>query len=244
MVVSATTAIRILSCHFSNVRYMNSVPITLSATLNQLKPTTMVTKEIIDKLKIPLPPEAISQHPTKPYLSTIKVIYIVERLNEVFGLGGWKVENEVITKEGKMVVVKAKFTSGDIYVEAFGGNDNSDLGDAYKGACTDALSKIASYLYVGMDVYKGLTDAPQTLKIASREPLVSKSGNPLCEEHNLPTIVKISKSAANPGREFFSCSAKAGDCGFVSWCDMQQPSNKVDDDTQYGDDKFPPIEND
>src|SRR5207247_2228312 len=30
-----------------------------------------------------------------------------------------------------------------------------DAGDAYKGAVTDALGKIASYLGVGIDVYKG-----------------------------------------------------------------------------------------
>jgi len=53
------------------------------------------------------------------------------------------------------VVIKARFTSGDIYIENFGGNDNADLGDAYKGACTDALTKIGSYLEIGMDVFKG-----------------------------------------------------------------------------------------
>jgi len=45
-----------------------------------------------------------------------------------------------------------------IAIEQFGGNDNPDRGDAYKGACTDALSKCASYLGIGMEVYKGLTD--------------------------------------------------------------------------------------
>jgi hypothetical protein len=45
-----------------------------------------------------------------------------------------------------------------IAIEQFGGNDNPDRGDAYKGACTDALSKCASYLGIGMDVYKGLYD--------------------------------------------------------------------------------------
>lgn len=122
-----------------------------------------LTKEQIEQLKKPLPKEAISPHPTKTYLSTIKVIYIVERLNEVFGLGGWSVMNEFVERVDRMVVVKAKFRAGEgIYVEAFGGNDNTDLGDAYKGACTDALSKIGSYLYIGMDVYKGLTDAPRS----------------------------------------------------------------------------------
>ena len=110
----------------------------------------------LEKLKEPLPNQAISPHPTKAYLSTIKAIYVVERLNMVFGTGMWRVENTFIEKVEKMVVVKSVFTFKEMYIEAFGGNDNADLGDAYKGACTDALTKIGSYLGIGMDVFKGL----------------------------------------------------------------------------------------
>jgi hypothetical protein len=65
-----------------------------------------------------------------------------------------------VVESGRMVVVKATVTIPvyAIEVEQYGGNDNPDRGDAYKGACTDALSKCASYLGVGMDVYKGLRD--------------------------------------------------------------------------------------
>ena len=109
------------------------------------------------KLKEPLPREAVSPNPQKPGLSVIKVIYVVERLNEVFGLNGWHVDNEVV-ETGRMVVVRSTLSVPRyaIAVEQFGGNDNPDRGDAYKGACTDALSKCASYLGIGMDVYKGL----------------------------------------------------------------------------------------
>lgn len=126
--------------------------------------TKKLTPEQLAALKAPLPKEAIKQHPTKPYLSSIKVIYMVERLNDVFGLGGWFVNNEVIEATEDMVVIKATFTAPEfgILVENFGGNDNSDRGDAYKGACTDALSKICSYLYVGMDVYKGHDEPART----------------------------------------------------------------------------------
>jgi hypothetical protein len=109
------------------------------------------------KLKEPLPREAVSPNPQKPGLSVIKVIYVVERLNDVFGLNGWHVDNEVV-ETGRMVVVRATLSVPRyaIAIEQFGGNDNPDRGDAYKGACTDALSKCASYLGIGMDVYKGL----------------------------------------------------------------------------------------
>jgi Rad52/22 family double-strand break repair protein len=115
--------------------------------------------ELIAKLREPLPPEAVSPNPQRPGLSVIKVIYVVERLNEVFGLNGWRVVNEVV-ENGHMVVVKGalKIPKYNIHIEQYGGNDNPDRGDAYKGACTDALSKCASYLGIGMDVYKGLHD--------------------------------------------------------------------------------------
>ncbi len=115
--------------------------------------------DLLEKLKAPLPPEAVSPNPERPGLSVIKVIYVVERLNDVFGLNGWRVVNQVV-ESGRMVVVKATVTIPEyaIEVEQYGGNDNPDRGDAYKGACTDALSKCASYLGVGMDVYKGLRD--------------------------------------------------------------------------------------
>jgi hypothetical protein len=136
----------------------------------------------IKKLKKPLPKEAIKPHPTQTYLSTIKVIYVVERLNEVFGLGGWYVENKVVdrqelpVKEGKnpksMIVVESVFSAPEygIRIPMYGGNDNPDLGDAYKGACTDALSKIGSYLFIGMDVYKGLPDGAPEPKSNGKEP--------------------------------------------------------------------------
>jgi hypothetical protein len=115
--------------------------------------------ELIAKLREPLPPEAVSPNPQKPGLSVIKVIYVVERLNEVFGLNGWRVVNEVV-ENGRMVVVKGalKIPKYNIHIDQYGGNDNPDRGDAYKGACTDALSKCASYLGIGMNVYKGLHD--------------------------------------------------------------------------------------
>ncbi len=67
----------------------------------------------------PLPAEAISQHPTKTYLSSIKGIYVTERFNEVFGVGKWTVRLEKAgeypadekSKMGPMVVVKVVLTA-------------------------------------------------------------------------------------------------------------------------------------
>ena len=125
-------------------------------------------KQILDR---PLPDEAISQHPTKIYLSSIKAIFVTERMNEAFGIGGWRVKVEpVVTGEKGMVVVKVTYEvpNYNIYYECFGGNDNGgegsknfDLGDAYKGATTDAITKIGSYLGIGADVFKGKKNPPK-----------------------------------------------------------------------------------
>lgn len=137
-----------------------------------------VSAEMVAALKKPLPPEAIKQHPTKAYLSAIKVPFIIERLNEVFGVAGWKVRNDIVEAGDKMIVVKSTLTVPEYGIEheAFGGNDNPDRGDAYKGACTDALSKIASYLYIAMDVYKGLGDAPSR---EAKKKEAAKSSDPI-----------------------------------------------------------------
>ena len=63
-------------------------------------------EDLKTKLKEPLPAAAVSPNPQKLGLSAIKVIYVVERLNDVFGLNGWHMDNEVV-ETGRMVVVRA-----------------------------------------------------------------------------------------------------------------------------------------
>ena len=120
---------------------------------------------IKEELYKPLPSEALKPHPSKSYLTTIKPIYVTDRLNDVFGLEGWTNEVEVVSiKEiGKRwwVVAKVTLICGKIRREQYGGNDNQDFGDAFKGAVTDGLTKCASYIGVGADVYKGKTKTPK-----------------------------------------------------------------------------------
>lgn len=124
----------------------------------ETKKITQAMKQLLDQ---PLPKEALKQHPTKKFLTTINAIYVTERLNEVFGVGSWRTKTEKVTeaqtKNGTtMVVTKTIFEvpEYDIYYECYGGNDNADLGDAYKGSMTDALTKIGSYLGIGAHVWK------------------------------------------------------------------------------------------
>ena len=114
-------------------------------------------EELREALSKELPLEALQPIPGKPYLTSIKGIYVKERFNEVFGVGGWRVKVEFVERKEDAVVVKVIFEvpEKNIYYECYGGNNNKDLGDAYKGATTDALTKIGSYLGVGLEVFKG-----------------------------------------------------------------------------------------
>lgn len=115
-----------------------------------------LTEEQLKLLDEPLPADAIKPHPTKKYLSNINSIYVTERMNKVFGVGAWRIKSELVEKKDKMVVIKTRFEVPyyDIYYECYGGNDNPDLGDAYKGAVTDAITKIGSWLGIGAHVWK------------------------------------------------------------------------------------------
>lgn len=137
----------------------------------------MITEENIKRLQAPLPEWAIKTHPTKTYLSVISPMAVIDRLNEVFGMGTWQFTTEYIscdaieTAKGKttyMSAVKGRLTIPglEIVLEQYGGSTNEDKGDALKGGGTDALTKIASYLGVGAEIYKGKGNiAPQAEKL-------------------------------------------------------------------------------
>ena len=112
----------------------------------------------------PLPSEAIQQHPTKKFLSTIKAYYITERLNDVFGVGNWDIVHEIVENTPDYVTVGGyiKFKVGELWSKtppSYGGHTkvgkNVEPADGYKSAVTDLQSKCASYLGIGADVFKG-----------------------------------------------------------------------------------------
>lgn len=187
-----------------------------------------VTPEMRIKLREPLPVDAVKPHPTKTFLSSIKAIYVTERLNEVFGIGSWQTKvNHIMTSEKSMVVVKVEFSIPEygIYYECYGGNDNGgensknfDLGDAYKGATTDALTKIGSYLEIGIDVFKGKHQTPASNNGGTKtEP--EKWLNVLDKEKNLtPEWVNILKGISDKKinsvedvRKFYKVSKEVSD---------------------------------
>lgn len=129
----------------------------------------MINEEQKTALQAKLPDWAIKPHPTKPILSVIHPMAVIDRLNEVFGIGEWQFTTEFLscdkdiqkTKNGdRYVYVSAvkgtlKIPKHEVLLEQYGGSTNDDKGDALKGGGTDALTKIASYLGIGAEIYKG-----------------------------------------------------------------------------------------
>lgn len=142
-----------------------------------------LSDEQLKKLGEPLPSWAVKDHPTKKGMSAIHPMAIIDRLNEVFGVANWSFTTEFIScnpakqavKEyvnGKptgnmrdrdifIAYVKGRFQYEDCVIEQYGGNTNDDAGDTLKGSATDALTKIASYLGIGAQIYKGHGNTPQ-----------------------------------------------------------------------------------
>lgn len=194
-----------------------------------------LTAEQVAKLNEPLPAKALKQHPTKAFLTPINSIYVTERLNEVFGVGSWQIRPEIIEAHDKMIVVKTTFSIPEygIYYECYGGNDNADRGDAYKGAVTDAITKIGSWLGIGAEVWKneaGKQTAPrqqpaQAQAQLSKRPLTLEQ----VKENEEPFIKWLNNAyQLNPHMSVMEKIAEYYDCDYATkayLCDQFEKFN-------------------
>ncbi len=67
-----------------------------------------ITKEIRDRLREPFPSEALGTVASKSYLTSIKAMYVIERLNDVFGVGRWTLLHEVIKEQAEQVLIQGE----------------------------------------------------------------------------------------------------------------------------------------
>lgn len=171
-----------------------------------------------ERLSKALPEEAIKPHPTFKHLSTIKSAYVLERLNTVFGINGWDFESEIIKEEtvehevnrkvsGKsekqrvkvnklhvVVVGRLYFREFDLYGPIqYGSHDDEmkNMGNAFKGAVTDCLSKCASIVEIGIQVFKGHPDdrtPNKTMRLDENIPSTSKEKSKPHEEPETPPV--------------------------------------------------------
>jgi hypothetical protein len=142
-------------------------------------------KEMLDKLNTPLPDWAVKPHPTKKNMTSIHPMAVIDRLNEVFGVGKWKfLAREIeVTKEKQQTrngerdvwvsAVHGTLTvpKHDIHVEQFGGNLSDDKGDSLKGGATDALTKCGASIYKG----QGNVEPPKEMSLEDALGHVSKA---------------------------------------------------------------------
>lgn len=160
-----------------------------------------------EKLSKPMPAQAIKPHPTKTYLSTIKAIYIVERLNDVFGIMGWDFESDIISTtpidDGKVVVVacgRLYFREFDLYTPIhYGGHDGKliEAGDVHKSAITDALNKCASIAEIGIQVFKGAPNSQNANKSKRLDEAKDENPQGLAKPAHEP-VVQIKADSVEP----------------------------------------------
>ena len=120
-------------------------------------------KRIEEGILAPFTGEALSKDTSRGFeLTSIKAQYIVERLNQTFGVTGWAASYQIILEDpDRGVIVKCTlkgniFGNGQVIREAFGGcNPKKQIGDMIKSAMTDSLGKAASHMGIGNEVFKG-----------------------------------------------------------------------------------------
>lgn len=136
---------------------------------------------LLARLSEPFPEEAIERtkgaETRKGYdTSGIKYQYVVDRLNTVLGLEGWRTTAEyavekAATKSGRdkySVVCTLTMQIGDVEEDGVfrvwaerqgtGGHDSVTEADARKGAMTNGLKKVAAMFGVGRQAYAGTLD--------------------------------------------------------------------------------------
>lgn len=121
----------------------------------------VLPEELRAKLTAPLPDAAIEPIEGSEYHS-IKDVYVYERLNEVFGHGGWKAEPKAIGEQQLGLpefVMRCDLTAPayGIHKIGYGGHAASDkgAGDNWQSAFTDAFGKCWKQLGIGAEVWKG-----------------------------------------------------------------------------------------
>lgn len=156
---------------------------TIVEQLSKLQADTLLIQEnLLQKLMAPFPDAAIERTDGKKtgkmYDTTgFGYQYVVNRLNNVFGVDGWHTEYEIEeiirfqSKRGRdmwTVIMRVKIifcgSEGECYRECWGSHTSSDPGDARKGAYTNGLKKTAGLLGVGWQAYADAIDDDNTPK--------------------------------------------------------------------------------
>jgi hypothetical protein len=140
-----------------------------------LRENTLSHGEVYEKLSRDFSAEALQTYKKKgPTLTTIKAGYIVQRMNQTFGVNGWafghsaivKVEDEIVTTTYVWVAIEGKIHK----VSGSGTASWKNMGgDAIKSAVTDGMTKAVSYLGCGESVFLGKVGSAEIGKLKRKE---------------------------------------------------------------------------
>lgn len=135
---------------------------------------------IYNGLKAPFSDDAYSVDSSRGFnLTSIKAQYVVERLNEVCGMDGWELTGDYTPVDGGVLFMGTLIINdghrGHKQQSVGFAAIKKNIGDAYKGAKTDALSKAASLFGLGNEVFKGNV-APPIKKPAKSVRAVKSTG--------------------------------------------------------------------
>jgi hypothetical protein len=170
-------------------------------------------KKLYAALAAPFPEEAIERTDGKQtgrgYNTTgLKVQFVIDRLNAVLGIGGWRVHREVTVREistssGRrayeawcdLILELGEWADDKFHVFAeslaYGGHVAMLEGDARKGSFSNALKRAAAMHGCGAAAYRGQLDddsVPQEAPAEPAAPLVP----PPAQVRPGPTITPVS----------------------------------------------------
>ena len=125
---------------------------------------------LLELCRQPFPEEALDDHKVGDrVLKSIRAQYVVARLNSVFGHPGdtgWTFKHKLHLEKDGMVLVVGRITVNHLRIATpwqYGGarwQSGGMAADVHKSAVTDCLTKCASYLGIGEQVFMGQI-APQ-----------------------------------------------------------------------------------
>lgn len=131
-----------------------------------------VTKKVTtyEKCIADFPDEALSCDSSRGFdLTSVKAQYVKERLNQVFGVTGWAMTGTYeqvgngsgVIYYGKLSVIDPDTSVSHTHESVGFAQIKRNIGDAFKGAQTDALSKCSSNLGIANEIFKGNVAPPK-----------------------------------------------------------------------------------
>ncbi len=201
------------------------------------------TAELMAKLCAPFPKEAYEVDESREFtLVGIGGMWMIERLNQVFGLcgTGWRytMADAPCTEKEISLYVTLQYNIGGAWSEPITvvGNNGivyGHLGDARKGALTDGIKKAASILGVGIEAYKGQIAAPPRRFAADKKPSGEKQAEGtftyegfVADAENFKRAGGVVFSVGKHKEESVGDVDKA-DRGYISWL-SEQPKPDTD----------------